>query len=164
LVKEYFKGRRTPMMVNYLVNAGIIPSDVWIQDPDIGGRRIICEICRFFDFASFVIGCEPIELQAMCVKNSNVALVAADNLTVAIKYQDGSVAQIFYVAVGTVDLSKEYCEVYADESTAIMDNFCSTVCGGKRGKKKLKAKQEKGFLLRRSELSSIFISSHKKIR
>lgn len=145
LIREYFEGRRTPMMVNYRVNAGIIPPDVWIQNPEVGGGRIIGEVCHFIDFASFLIGCRPVEVQAMCVDTANASLVEQDNVTISIKYKDGSVAQIFYVAVGAADLSKEYCEVFADESTAVMDNFCSTVCMGKRGKKTLKGKQEKGF-------------------
>jgi hypothetical protein len=29
-IRDYFQGRLTPMMVNYRVNAGIIPPDVWV--------------------------------------------------------------------------------------------------------------------------------------
>ncbi len=145
MIKDYFKDRRTPMMVNYRVNAGIIPPDVWIQHHEVGGGRIVGEVCHFIDFASFLIDSIPVEVQAMCVATSNASLVNQDNVTISIKYRDGSVAQIFYVAVGAADLSKEYCEVFADESTAVMDNFCATVCMGKKGKKKLKGKQEKGF-------------------
>ena len=64
LIKEYFQGRKTPMMVNYRINAGIIAPDVWIQDPEVGGGRIIGEVCHFIDFASFVIGADPVEVQA----------------------------------------------------------------------------------------------------
>lgn len=157
LIKNYFRDRRTPMMVNYRVNAGIIPPDVWVQDPEVGGGRIVGEVCHFIDFASFVIGSEPVAVQAMCVNTANASLVAEDNVSISMKYKDGSVAQIFYVAVGATDLAKEYCEVYADESTAVMDNFCSTVCMGKRGKKKLKGKQAKGF----AEEISAFLDSIK---
>ena len=145
MIRDYFKDRRTPMMVNYRVNAGIIPPDVWIQDPAVGGGRIIGEVCHFIDFASFVIGSRPVEAQAMCVDTANASLVAADNVSISIRYKDGSVANILYVAVGAADLAKEHCEVFADESVAVMADFRSTVCMGKRGKKKLKGKQAKGF-------------------
>jgi predicted dehydrogenase len=145
LIKKYFKDRRTPMMVNYRVNAGNIPPGMWVQDPAVGGGRIIGEACHFIDFASYLIGSAPVEVQATCVETANASLVAEDNVTIAIKYADGSVAQILYVAVGSAELAKEYCEIYADESVAVMDNFCSTVCTGKRGKQKLKGKQAKGF-------------------
>lgn len=146
LIKNYFRDRQTPMMVNYRVNAGIIPPDVWVQDPEVGGGRVVGEVCHFIDFASFVIGSEPLAVQSMCVNTANASLVAEDNVSISIKYKDGSVAQIFYVAVGATDLAKEYCEVFADESTAVMDNYCSTVCMGKRGKKKLRGRQAKGFV------------------
>jgi predicted dehydrogenase len=145
LIRDYFNGRKTPMMVNYRINAGIIAPDVWIQDPETGGGRIIGEVCHFIDFASFVIGSYPVEVQAMCVDSGSAALVAEDNVSISIRYQDGSVAQILYVATGAADLAKERCEVFADESTAVMDNFTTTVCMGRRGKKKLKGRQNKGF-------------------
>jgi predicted dehydrogenase len=145
LIKEYFHDRRTPMIVHYRVNAGIIAPDSWVQDPEIGGRRIVGEICHFIDFASFLIGSEPVEVHAICAKTANASLVAEDNVSVSIRYLDGSIANIVYVALGATDMPKEYCEVFADESSAVMDNFCSTVCIGKRGKKKLKGKQKKGF-------------------
>jgi polar amino acid transport system substrate-binding protein len=103
------------------------------------------EVCHFIDFASFVIGADPVAVQAMCVDSTNASLVAEDNVTIAVKYRDGSVAQICYVAVGPSDLAKEYCEVFADESAAVMDNFCTTRCMGRRGKKRLKGSQKKGF-------------------
>jgi predicted dehydrogenase len=64
------------MMVNYRINAGIIPPDVWVQDPEVGGSRIVGEVCHFIDFASFVIGADPVAVQAMCVDSTNASLVA----------------------------------------------------------------------------------------
>lgn len=145
LIKDYFAERKTPMFVNYRINAGIIPPDVWIQDLKVGGGRIVGEGCHFIDFASYLIGCDVTEVQAMCVETNNSALIAEDNVNISLKYQDGSIASIQYIAVGSADVAKEYCEVYADESTAVMNDFCKTVCSGKQGKKKLSGKQAKGF-------------------
>lgn len=145
LIKDYFKDRRTPMIVNYRVNSGIIPSDSWIQDSEVGGGRIVGEVCHFVDFASYLIDCEPVEVLATCVETTNASLIAEDNVTIVIKYADGSIAQILYLAVGSAELAKERCEVHADESTAVMDDFCSTFCSGKLGKEKLEGKQVKGF-------------------
>ncbi len=145
MIKEYFSDRKTAMFVNYRINAGIIPPDVWIQDLKIGGGRIVGEGCHFIDFASYLIGCDIIEVQGMSVETDNSALIAEDNVNISLKYADGSIASIQYIAVGSADVAKEYCEVYADESTAIMDNFCQTKCSGKRGKKKLSGKLAKGF-------------------
>jgi predicted dehydrogenase len=145
MLSGLIKSIKSPMMVNYRINAGIIPPDVWIQDPEVGGGRIVGEVCHFIDFASFVIDSYPVLVQAMSVDSTNAALIAEDNVSISIKYQDGSVAQILYMATGAADLPKERCEVFADESTAVMDNFCTTVCMGRRGKKKLEGRQSKGF-------------------
>ena len=145
LIKDYFAKRTSPMMITYRINAGIIPPDVWIQDPEVGGGRIIGEACHFVDFASAIIGSNVAEVSATCVNTDNAQLIAEDNVSINLKYTDGSVANIIYVAVGSPDLAKERCEIYADESVAVMDDFRSTVCMGKRGKKKLKGKQAKGF-------------------
>lgn len=145
LIKDYFASRTTPMLVTYRVNAGIIPPDVWIQDPEVGGGRIIGEACHFIDFASAIIGHDVVEVSATCVNTDNAQLIAEDNISINLKYSDGSVANIIYVAVGSSDLAKERCEIYADESVAVMDDFCSTKCMGKLGKKKLNGKQAKGF-------------------
>ena len=145
LLKNYFSKRKTPMFLQYRINAGIIPPDVWIQDPEIGGGRIIGEGCHFIDFASFVIGGDVAEVQAQCTDTNNAGLVGEDNVSINLKYADGSVANISYVAFGSGDFAKERCEIFANESMAVMDDFCKTSCSGKLGKKKIQGKQAKGF-------------------
>ncbi len=158
LISEYFRDRSTPMVMTYRINAGIIPSDVWIQDPEVGGGRIIGETCHFIDFASFVIGSKAVEVQALSVSTSNASLTAEDNISFNIKYEDGSIANIVYVAVGSPDLPKERCEIFADESVVVMEDFRHTLCRGRRGSQKLKAKQSKGF---REEISAFLTSIEK---
>lgn len=153
LLKRYFAKRTTPICMTYRVNAGIIPPDVWIQDPEVGGGRIIGEACHFIDFASYVIGHNVVEVQAQCVTTDNAGLVAEDNVSINLKYADGSVANILYVALGSADLAKERCEIYANESFAVMENFNKTTCSGKLGKEKLVGKQAKGFA---EELTAFF--------
>jgi len=155
LLKRYFSKRTGPIFMSYRINAGMIPPDVWVQDPRIGGGRIVGEGCHFIDFASHVIGCDVVEVQAQCVNTDNVGLVAEDNVSMNLKYGDGSVANILYVALGSTDLAKERCEIYANESVAVMEDFCRTTCSGKLGREKLAGKQAKGFT---QELEAFFAS------
>lgn len=155
MLKKYFAKRTTPIFMNYRVNAGIIPPDVWIQDPAIGGGRIIGEGCHFIDFASHIIGEKVVEVQAQCVSTENAGLIAEDNVSINLKYADGSVANILYVALGSADIAKERCEILANESVAVMEDFCKTTCSGKLGKDKLAGKQAKGFA---QELEAFFES------
>jgi predicted dehydrogenase len=145
LLSDYFKNRRTPMMLNYRINAGNIPVDHWIQDINIGGGRIIGEGCHFVDFASSIIGSKAISVYATSLSTAEDSRKPEDSVAFAIKYADGSVANIQYIANGSSDFSKENCELFADGSTAIMDDFKKTVCAGKLGKKSISGKQAKGF-------------------
>src|SRR5262249_33800289 len=47
---DFFGKRRNPLVMLYRVNAGAIPPTHWVQDPAIGGGRIIGEACHFVDF------------------------------------------------------------------------------------------------------------------
>ena len=146
LLKKYFADRTSPMLISYRVNAGIVPKDSWLQDPDTGGGRLIGEGCHFIDFCTFLIGKKVTAVQAMCFGTANAAITAEDNISCNLLYEDGSVANLIYVAVGSGELAKERCEIHADSSSAIMDNFCLTTCSGKLGERRLKTSQQKGFV------------------
>ena len=145
LIREYFAKRTLPLVMHYRVNAGSIPRDVWIQDPLTGGGRMIGEGCHFIDFMSYVCGAPVTKVQAMCIQTANAAETPEDSISVNLQFADGSVGTLEYVALGDTTLPKEFCEIHGEGSTATMDNFCTTVCSGKLGKRKLKGKQQKGF-------------------
>lgn len=145
LLKEYFAKRTLPLVMHYRVNAGSIPKDIWLQDPEVGGGRMVGEGCHFIDFMSYVCGAPVEKVQAMCIKTANGAETPEDSISVNLQFADGSVGTLEYVALGDTTLPKEFCEIHGEGSTATMDNFCKTVCSGKLGKRKLKGKQQKGF-------------------
>lgn len=152
LLSEYFSRRKTPAFLTYRINAGEIPAEHWIQDTAVGGGRIIGEGCHFVDFASYVIGKKPVEVQAFCAMDDKKAGSTEDNVSFNILYEDGSLANILYTAVGSPDMPKERCEIHAAGSSALMEDFSSTQCFGKLGNKALKGKQDKGF---RRELEAL---------
>lgn len=145
LLKEYFARRTLPLVMHYRVNAGQIPKDVWIQDPSVGGGRMVGEGCHFIDFMSYVCGAPVARVQAMCIQTANAAETPEDSICVNVQFADGSVGTLEYVALGDTSLPKERCEIHGEGSTAVMDNFCTTVCSGKLGRRKLKGRQQKGF-------------------
>ena len=145
LLKEYFSKRTLPLVMHYRVNAGSIPKDIWLQDPEVGGGRMVGEGCHFIDFMRYVCGAPVEKVQAMCIKTTNGAETPEDSISVNLQFADGSVGTLEYVALGDTTLPKEWCEIHGEGSTATMDNFCKTVCTGKLGKRKLKGKQQKGF-------------------
>ncbi|MBN1578447.1 MAG: bi-domain-containing oxidoreductase [Chitinispirillaceae bacterium] len=145
MIADYFNKRTTPLMISYRINAGFIPGNVWIQDPQTGGGRIIGEACHFIDFVSFVVGAMPASVTASSISTGNASIIDEDTCAITIGFHDGSLVNINYIATGTSELAKERCEVFGNESVAILDDFRQTACFGKFGKRRLKGKQDKGF-------------------
>ena len=112
-----------PFVVNYRVNAGFVPAMKWSQDPDLGGGRIIHECCHFFDLFNFLLGPgDPkISVEVAGVSGSNS--VARDNISATLRYPDGSLANLLYVAMGSKAMDRERIEVYGEKSSMVLDDF-----------------------------------------
>lgn len=145
LLREYFSKRTTPLVMQYSVNAGPIPLDSWIQDPTVGGGRMIGEGCHFIDFMAYVAGSRIVDVQARCVRSGDASSCDADSVSVNLVFADGSIGNLLYFALGDTSLPKERCVIHGAGSTAVMDNFMKTTCSGALGRRSLSGKQEKGF-------------------
>jgi polar amino acid transport system substrate-binding protein len=64
---------------------------------------------------------------AESIETKNNLLVDYDTVNINIKFENGSVGNILYIANGDSALPKEYCEIFAGGKTAIMDNFQSVI-------------------------------------
>jgi len=143
-MKNIIKG--LPISINYRVNAGIIPRDVWIQDADVGGGRVIGEVCHFIDTCTFLTGSLPESVYASCVTKPDQSIPDEDNVSVTVKYENGSTAVINYYAFGNSQLPKEAVEVFAPDTAMRMDNFRELeIFRGSKSKKLKSANQDKGF-------------------
>ena len=142
-----------PMAMIYRVNAGDIPKDTWIQDLEIGGGRIIGEACHFIDLLTYINDSLPKSISAMSMPDVNGL---NDTVNISIQFENGSTGIVAYYANGAKDLAKEYVEVFASGSTAIINDFKELKVYGK-GKpfKKRLINQNKG----QKEMVGIFIDS-----
>jgi predicted dehydrogenase len=59
-LKEFLSRVHEPLSMHYRVNAGYIPADHWVNDPDQGGGRILGEVCHFVDFLCFLADAAPV--------------------------------------------------------------------------------------------------------
>jgi predicted dehydrogenase len=137
--KEFKEG---PIALTYRVNAGAIPKESWIQDPEFGGGRIIGEVCHFVDILTFLSGSLPVLVYANAMADpSNLN----DTLNVTLTYQNGSIGTISFFANGDKILAKERIEVFAHGATAILNDFkeLTIYANGKKKRKKLLS-QDKG--------------------
>ena len=137
--KNFPKG---PMAMIYRINSGMIPADSWIQDPEIGGGRIIGEVCHFIDLLNFLNGSLPISVFAAVMKDPQNL---EDALNISITYQNGSIGTISYLSNGDKSLPKERLEIFANRCSAILDDFKSlTIYANGQKKQKKLLNQDKG--------------------
>jgi len=109
-----------PMAMIYRVNAGRIPNDSWIQDPERGGGRIVGEVCHFVDYLTYLNGSLPVAVFANVLRDS---ADCGDTVTINLQFQNGSIGTIAYVANGSKELFKEYIEVHQAGVTAVLKDF-----------------------------------------
>jgi predicted dehydrogenase len=130
------------MALTYRVNAGAIPKESWIQDPELGGGRVIGEVCHFVDFLTCINGSLPISVCANVIGDPNLL---NDTLTVSLTYANGSIGTICYFANGDKSLPKERVEVFAHGCAAVLEDFkrLTIHAGGRRREHKLLS-QDKG--------------------
>lgn len=122
-IKKEFSEIGEPLIVNIRVNAGLIPKGHWIQDPETGGGRIIGEVCHFIDLMQYFTGSEPVSVFAESINTGNSVLTASDNFSAVIKFSNGSVGNLVYLANGDSALPKEHIEVSGGGISAVINDF-----------------------------------------
>jgi predicted dehydrogenase/threonine dehydrogenase-like Zn-dependent dehydrogenase len=120
-MKRFLSAIHEPLAIHYRVNAGYIPADHWVNDPEQGGGRILGEVCHFVDFLCFLAGACPIEVQAQTV--GNPGQYSMDNVVASLKFANGTLGTISYLASGDKSTSKERVEVFGGGSVAILEDF-----------------------------------------
>jgi predicted dehydrogenase/threonine dehydrogenase-like Zn-dependent dehydrogenase len=145
-VKASLAGRQTPLMMSYRVNAGFIPADHWVHDPQVGGGRLLGEVCHFIDFLQFMAGSPATSVQAASISGESGKYRHDDNLVITLSFQDGSVGTIFYTAKGPKAFSRERFEVYAEDAVAVIEDFRrGCVVQGGRTRKLNKFSMDMGY-------------------
>ena len=133
-----------PLAIHYRVNAGFLPPDHWTNDPEQGGGRIVGEVCHFLDFVSFLAGAPPVDVECQTVGNEG--RYSGENIVATLRFENGTLGTITYLANGDRAASKERVEVFGGGSTAILDDFraLELVRHGRRNVTRSRWKQDKG--------------------
>jgi predicted dehydrogenase/threonine dehydrogenase-like Zn-dependent dehydrogenase len=145
-VKSFLQGRATPLVMIYRVNAGYVPADSWVHDPEVGGGRIHGEVCHFLDFLLFMADSELEQVHATAISGSLGKYRPDDNLSITLTLKDGSVGTIIYTAKGSKSFSRERFEVYCEESVGIIEDFrLGQLVQGGRTRKLKKLSMDMGY-------------------
>lgn len=142
-VKAHFAGVGEPLVMTYRVNAGHIPLDSWVQADSQGGR-IIGEGCHFIDTMQFLTDARPVSVYAAAIGSRNAQVRNADSVSITIRFSDGSIGTLLYLANGDPSVAKEFLEVFGGGRTAIMNNFREVTLAKGRSSKVEKFDGDKG--------------------
>lgn len=150
IIKDKIGSGRMTMI--YRINSKAIPIDSWIQDKEVGGGRIIGEMCHFIDFMTFICGSVPFKVTSSVLNKSDNL---NDIVNVMIEFENGSIGMIAYYTNGSEALSKEYFEVHSSGVSCIIDDFKQCIIYGKTSKKHSLLSQDKG---QKEMIKQFFIS------
>jgi len=138
-IKQFFAGRREPMLLHARINAGYLPLGHWTH---AAGGRIVGEFCHFVDWARAVVNSPIQHVQAAALPDGN--RYCRDNVVVTLSFEDQSLANLLYLANGDPSVSKEYFEVFCGGRVARMDDFRFLTLAGNGKAEEVKARRDKG--------------------
>ncbi len=121
-LKKWLSFSNLPMVINIRVNAGFIPPERWEQDPEVGGGRILGEVCHFVDLIQYLANACPVQVYAQPMKAAG-QYTGEDNMIVTLQMSDGSVGTITYTASGDKAFPRERVEIFRGGGVGLIDNF-----------------------------------------
>jgi predicted dehydrogenase/threonine dehydrogenase-like Zn-dependent dehydrogenase len=125
--KEAFDGEA--LVMNYRVNAGPVPKDHWTQDLELGGGRIVGEVCHFVDLMQFLTNSLVAEVFAWPLGDAG-EMPEPDSLNIQLKFESGSIGTIHYIANGDPSFPKERLEIFGGGRVSVIDNWRKfEICG-----------------------------------
>jgi polar amino acid transport system substrate-binding protein len=131
-----------PMAMIYRVNAGFISADNWVQDVEVGGGRVIGEVCHFIDTMTYLCGSLPERVHAFVMAGAEQL---ADTVVINLRFANGAIGSLCYFANGPKRMPKEYLEVYKGGQSAVLSDFRELTTHGAKGTKRRKLfSQDKG--------------------
>lgn len=155
-IKEFFINRREPMALQIRVNAGYIPTDHWVQRSS--GGRIVGELCHFVDWVRFLVGRRIVSASSVAMPDE--LKYACDNISATLGFEDGSIANLLYVANGDKTVPKEYYEVFCEGKCARLDDFRVLELSSNGKKHRFKTAQDKGHQKELEVTTKAMLSGH----
>ena len=122
-MRELLRQTPGPKVFVCTVNAGAIPREHWTQDPMIGGGRIIGEACHFIDLLRHLAGAAIVSARADYLGGGGAE--TRDSASLSLRFADGSVGTVHYLANGPKAVAKERLEVFAAGKHLRLDNWRS---------------------------------------
>ena len=97
-------------------------------------------------FRYFIGSSRVVEINRTSIRPYDSTFSAADNVVASLSYEDGSVCNLFYTALGNPGLPKEHIEVFFDGKAPVIDDFRRIQFHGLSAKSIKFPRQDKGHL------------------
>jgi predicted dehydrogenase len=120
-MKSFLAPISEPMALHYRVNAGYLAPDHWLNDREQGGGRVLGEVCHFVDLLMFLAGSRIVDVEGHAVAEGG--RYSGGNILASLRFANGSVGTIAYLANGDRAFSKERIEVFGGGAVAVLDDF-----------------------------------------
>lgn len=135
-------GNDTQLNIIATMNAGNIPLSSWVHDLEVGGGRIIGEACHYLDLFVYLTGSKIVSVcsNSLGLNPSD----STDNMSIIVKFENGSNAVLNYFSNGNKGYPKERVEIHSQGRSIVMDNFRVSNGFGVKGLSKLKTTIDKG--------------------
>lgn len=143
-VRTAFASYTGGLAIYIRVNAGAIPADNWVHDPDLGGGRILGEACHFIDLAQCLAGSSIERVYASGLGLPDPDSKLRDTVSVTLEMSNGSIATILYASKGDPASGKERIEVFGGGISAVIDDFITTTITRGGRSETFDTKQDKG--------------------
>lgn len=119
-LKSFFAKTSEPLFLHYRVNAGSLPFDHWVNDPEQSGGRILGEVCHFVDLLMHIAGAPIVAVEAQPLSDSGRY---GESVLASLQFANGSQGAISYLSNGDRAFSKERLEVFGGGAVAALEDF-----------------------------------------
>jgi predicted dehydrogenase len=121
-LKTVVSESKTPLIMNYQMNAGFLPADHWLRTEEGGGRNI-GEACHIYDLFTFLTESEVSDIKVSSIHVTSDEHADNENFTATLSFADGSVGSLTFTSLGSNQYPKEIFHVYVDEAVHILTDY-----------------------------------------
>ena len=144
-IRKHLKDRGTPIVANYVMNAGFLPPEHWVHGPEGGGRNL-GEACHIYDLFISLCGAKLSDVTARSIRPTGKQWRRDDNFAATLSFADGSVCTLTYTSLGCSEYPKETMDVLSDGLVFRMTDYKRMETYGAPAKAWTSSTPDKGHL------------------
>jgi predicted dehydrogenase/threonine dehydrogenase-like Zn-dependent dehydrogenase len=126
------------------VNAGPLPAEHWLHDPEEGGGRLLGEGCHFVDLLAHLAGASAVSVHAVATPQPGRPLECSDEVVATLRFANGAIGTLLYSGAGGGRLAKERVEAFGGGLAAVLDDFRRLELHRNGKQRVVKGRQDKG--------------------